>query len=163
MLAAAIYFAGPRTLPSIKTPPAASRNNDAASWPMLALARSYQSAGRFREAAEAYAKLAALAPNDAQLLADYAFVLGIANGRNLNGRPMALLQAALKIDPRHQRSLALAGTAAFSDRDYPAAIGYWERLRNTLPPESDGARNIAARIAHARAAWDAWTLGKYKP
>lgn len=124
--------------------------NDARGWTMLA--RSYSALERFPKAAEAYAKAAALAPNDAQLLADYAETLAIANGRNLNGKPTELLQAALKLDPNHQRSLALAGTAAFNENDYPAAIGYWERLQTTLPPGSDNARKIAAKIAEARAA-----------
>jgi len=71
--------------------------NDARGWHMLA--RSYGATGRFRESAEAYAKVAALVPNNPQLLADYAYILAIANGQNLNGKPTALLQSALKIDP----------------------------------------------------------------
>jgi len=135
--------------------------NDARGWHTLA--RSYGATGRFRESAEAYAKVAALVPNNPQLLADYAYILAIANGQNLNGKPMALLQAALKLDPRHQRSLALAGTAAFNDREYAAAIVYWERLQKTFPTESENARKVAARIAEAHAAAAATALAANNP
>ncbi|MGB8600484.1 MAG: c-type cytochrome biogenesis protein CcmI, partial [Burkholderiales bacterium] len=83
--------------------------NDAKGWQMLA--RSYSAFGRFPEATDAYQSAVALAPNDPQLLADYADTLATANGGNLNGKPQELIQAALKLDPNHQKSLALAGTA----------------------------------------------------
>ena len=124
--------------------------NDAEGWHLLA--RSYTALGRFPEAADAYAKASALTPSDPQLLADYADTLALANGRNLAGKPLELVQAALKLDPNNQKSLALAGTAAFDNRDYPTAIEYWQRLRKTLPPDSDDARTVDANIAEARAA-----------
>ena len=92
-----------------------------------------------------------LLPEDPQLLAEFAVVLAVANGGNLNGKPTELLKAALEIDPNHRRSLALAGTAALNKKDYAAAIGYWERLQKTFPPGSEDAGKVAARIAEARA------------
>ena len=73
-------------------------------------------------------------------------------GRSLRGQPMTLIQAALRIDPRHQRALALAGNAAFEDGDYPGAAKYWQRLLETLAPDSEMARTVAGRVdeAHAR-------------
>ena len=123
---------------------------DADGWYMLA--RSYHAFGRFAESAQAYARAAALLPRDPQLLADYADTLAMANGRNLNGQPMELVQAALKLDARHQKALALAGTAAFNDRDYPAAVDYWQRLQATFPADSDNARAVAANVEEAKAA-----------
>jgi cytochrome c-type biogenesis protein CcmH len=124
--------------------------NDADGWRLLA--RSYAAIGRFSEAADAYAKASALTPNDPQLLADYADTLAVANGRNLAGKPLELVHTALKLDPNNQKSLALAGTAAFDNRDYLAAIAYWQRLRKTVPTDSDDARSMDANIAEARAA-----------
>ena len=124
--------------------------NDAVGWQMLA--RSYNAFGRFPEAADAYKKAAALAPRDPQLLADYADTLAVANGSNLNGKPLELIQAALGLDPNHQKSLALAGTAAFNNREYAAAIAYWQRLQKTFPADSDNALAIGTSIAEARAA-----------
>ncbi|MGB8338020.1 MAG: c-type cytochrome biogenesis protein CcmI [Burkholderiales bacterium] len=130
--------------------------NDAKGWQMLA--RSYSAFGRFPEATDAYQSAVALAPNDPQLLADYADTLATANGGNLNGKPQELIQAALKLDPNHQKSLALAGTAAFNNKDYSAAITYWQRLQKTLPADSDNGLSVAKSIAEAQAAAGVSTL-----
>ena len=123
--------------------------NDAAGWHMLA--RSYAAFNRMPEAAQAYDKANALAPGDPQLLADYADVLAMVNGRSLEGRPTQLVMEALKADPKHQKSLALAGTAAFNRGDFPQAADWWKQLLATLPPGSDQARAVQSNIAQAEA------------
>ena len=123
---------------------------DADGWHMLA--RSYASFGRFADAAAAYDKAAALSPRDAGLLADYADTLAMVQGRSLEGRPGELILAALAVDPNHQKALALAGTAAFNRKDFTGAVGYWQRLQQLLPPQSDAARRIGASVAQAQAA-----------
>lgn len=115
-------------------------------------ARAQMGKGNHAQAVEAYARTVALLPGNAALLAEYAEAVALAQGRDLRGRPTEILRAALEIDPRHQRSLALAATAAFASSDYSGAIGYWERLQATLPPDSDNARTVAASIARARSA-----------
>jgi len=60
-----------------------SSPNDAQGWTMLA--RSYSSMEKYSEAANAYAKATELNPKDADLLAEYAFVTGMAEGRSLEG------------------------------------------------------------------------------
>lgn len=124
--------------------------DDAKGWQMLA--RSYKAFGRFPESAEAYKRAMALTPNDAELMADYADTLGAVNGGDLNGEPLALIQAALKLDPNHQKSLALAGTVAFNNKDFPAAVAYWQRLLKTLPSNSEDAELVSKNIAEAQAA-----------
>jgi cytochrome c-type biogenesis protein CcmH len=104
-----------------------------------------------------------LLPDDPQLLAEFAVILAIANGGDLNGKPTELLQAALKLDPNHRRSLALAGTAAFNKKDYAAAIGYWERLQKTYPHGSESANKAAERIAEARALANASAFAASNP
>lgn len=123
---------------------------DAAGWHMLA--RSYVAIGRLPEAAEAYDRASALAPKDAQVLADYADTLAMVNGRRLEGRPTQLVEAALKVDPAHPKALALAGTAAFNRGDFAAAVAIWRKLQAVLPPDSDQARSIADSISQAQAA-----------
>src|SRR5256884_7174502 len=59
--------------------------DDVEGWKLLG--HSYNVLGRFQEAAQAYAKAAARAPRDAQLLADFADALGIAQGQRLAGDP----------------------------------------------------------------------------
>jgi cytochrome c-type biogenesis protein CcmH len=124
--------------------------NDADGWHMLA--RSYVSFGRLPEAAQAYDHASKLSPNDPQILADYADTLAMVNGRNLEGPPMQLVNAALKIAPTHAKSLALAGTAAFDRGEFEAAAAYWQKLYATLPADSEQARGVATNIAQAQAA-----------
>jgi len=125
-----------------------SAPDDPAGWSMLG--RSYAALGRFKEAADAYKQAVKQVPADPQLLADYADALGMAQGRSLKGEPSRLIARALAADPDHFKSLALAGTAAFEARDYPAAIRHWERLAQKIPPDSEFAQSIAASLAEAR-------------
>ncbi len=114
------------------------------------LARTYYVMQRFPEAADAYGKLAALVPDDADVLADYADSLAMAQGRKIAGKPLELVQRALKVDPTHWKALAMAGTEAFDRKDYKAAVGYWEKMRGSVPPDSDIAKSIDESIAEAR-------------
>jgi len=121
---------------------------DPEGWMMLA--RSYAVLGRFGEASEAYAKAAARMPRDAQLLADYADALAMAQGRTLQGEPEKIILHALAIDPDNVKALLLAGTAAFNRSDPRAAIRHWERVLGLLPKESDMIQRVQASIAQAR-------------
>lgn len=121
--------------------------DDGEGWALLA--RSYVELKQYREAADAFSRAVKRIPNDPTLLADYADALGVANGKTLRGEPAALVQRALKVDPKHPKALALAASAAFEDKKYRQAIGYWEELRTLLAPMSDEARGIEANIAEA--------------
>jgi cytochrome c-type biogenesis protein CcmH len=116
------------------------------------LGRSYAVLGRFGESSEAYSKAVARVPNDAQLLADYADALAMAQGRTLKGEPEKVLKHALAVDPNNVKALVLAGTAAFDRNDRAGAIRYWERALGALPGESDMAQRVRASIAEARGA-----------
>lgn len=119
--------------------------DNAEGWALLA--RSYYTLGRFPAAAEAYTKALALAPDNPDLLADYADTLGMLQGRHLAGKPLALVERVLSIDPQHGKALALAATAAMEAHDPSKALGYWRRLAALLPPGSDDATQVAAVIA----------------
>ena len=122
---------------------------DGKGWVMLA--RSYATLGRFQDSADAYAKAANLIPNDPKILTDYADVLAMANGRQLSGKPLELVYSALKIDPNNSKGLLLAGKAAYQAGDYAHAVGYWQRLLQALPPDSDLAKQVTANINQAQA------------
>lgn len=122
---------------------------DLEGWGMLA--RSYTTLGRYQEAARAWARINELLPNNPQVLADYADVLAMAQGRRLAGAPVNLIEQALKADPNHPKSLALAGSAAFEARDYAKAVAYWERLLNLLQPGTESYRSVSGGIAEAKA------------
>ena len=115
------------------------------------LARSMASLERFQESADAYARLIKLVPPDAALLADYADVLAMAQGRKLAGRPSELIREALRLDPRHPKALALAGSAAEEAGELAASIGYWQALAAQLEPGSPDAREVDQIIDELRA------------
>jgi len=125
------------------------RPDDAEGWALLA--RSMAALERFAEAADAYAHLAKLVPNDAQVLADYADVLAMAQGRKLKGKPYELAQQALRIEPRHRKALAIAGTAALDENDFPTALRYWQTLAEELPAGSEDAKQVQGVLAEIRA------------
>ena len=114
------------------------------------LARSYVELGRHPEAAKAFERAAALLPGDAQLLADYADALAVAHGRVLTGKPEALVQQALKLEPNNVKALMLAATAVFDRQQYEQAIRYWRRLQQALPAEDPMQAEVAAWLEEAR-------------
>ena len=121
--------------------------NDPEGWAMLA--KSYSAMGRHPEAAAAYAEAVKRVPDDAQLLADYADTLAMAQGRSLQGEPEKLIAQALKADPNNVKALALAGTVAYTKKDYRRAAELWRRVLAIIPPESDLARRMQASAAEA--------------
>jgi cytochrome c-type biogenesis protein CcmH len=121
---------------------------DVQGWIMLG--RSYVTLEKYSEAANAYAKATALKPEDADLLGDYAFAMGMANGQRLEGQPLELINRALKIDPENPKALELAGSAAFEAKNYNQAINYWQKLMQKTPPNSELAQALSQRINQAK-------------
>lgn len=171
LVAVALYFAvgNPRALAPVAIPNDTSKGvtaeqveamvaklaermkqnpDDPQGWAMLG--KSYAVMNRYDDAAAAYAKAVERVPDNPHLLADYADALAMVQGQSLMGAPEMLIQRALKADPDHAKSLALAGTVAFEKKDYAAAIQYWEKLAAQLPPDSEIARNVQSSIAEAR-------------
>lgn len=122
--------------------------NDAQGW--LMLARSYTLMERFADAASAYERATALNANDATIWADYAEASAMANGQRLAGKPTDAINRALQIDPKNQKALDLAGSAAYQAGDYKNAIDYWQKLLNQLPAGSEELRTVSDQIAKAK-------------
>lgn len=125
-----------------------SNPDDGGGWVMLA--RTYTALGRFAEATGAYAKAEAKFPQDAQLLADYADTLAMAQGQRLQGKPEALVQRALQADGNNLKALALAGTVEFEKSDFAKAIEYWRRMLPLLPADSEMGNSVRASIQEAQ-------------
>ena len=118
-------------------------------WVMLA--RSYRILGRNEEAAKAYERAGNFIDSDPQLLADYADVLASNANGSFTGKPLKLINQALKLDPNNLMALWLSGTASYAAGNYKAAVQTWEKLAQQLPPGTEDARSIEASIADARA------------
>lgn len=122
--------------------------NDLQGWTMLA--RSYLSLEKWSEASNAYARVTELKSDDAELWADYAIAVAMAQGQRLAGRPVELIEKALQVDPKNLKALELAGNAAFEAKDYKRAIEYWGRLMKELPPNSEISNSVSKKIDEAK-------------
>ena len=121
---------------------------DTKGWAMLA--RSYKAMGRFAEAQSAFARIGDELNKDPVLLADYADVLATRANGNLEGRPLQLVMAALRLDPDNAMALSLAATAAYKRKDFPEATRHWERLLKQLPADSGDAKWLTQTLAEIR-------------
>jgi cytochrome c-type biogenesis protein CcmH len=121
--------------------------NDAQGW--LMLARSYAVLGRYPESVAAYGRAVSMMPADAQTLADFADVMGMANKRSLQGEPEKVIRMALQVDPNNVKALALSGTIAYDRQDYAGAIGEWRKILALVPPDSSAAQGISNSIRDA--------------
>ena len=97
-----------------------SNPGDVQGWTLLA--RTYAAMQRFPEASRAYARATALAPLDAQLLADHADVMAVLQGERISGEPAKLVAKALQLDPKNVKALALAGSVAFEGSEFASSL-----------------------------------------
>ena len=122
--------------------------DDPEGWVMLA--RSYTVMERYQDAVKAYREAAERVPDNAQLLADYADALGMAQGRRLQGEPEKLIARALAIDPDNVKARALAGTVAFDRSDYAGAVMHWEHILKVAGPDSKLAERVRGSVQEAK-------------
>ncbi|NOX75564.1 MAG: c-type cytochrome biogenesis protein CcmI [Gammaproteobacteria bacterium] len=110
--------------------------DDAEGWVMLG--RSYYFLKQYGPASESFGRASSLQQDSsAELLADYADALAMANGRNMAGRPYELVKRALAIEPENQKALWLGGTASYQAQDFETTLDYWKRLLQLFPEGSE--------------------------
>ncbi|HET9977809.1 MAG TPA: c-type cytochrome biogenesis protein CcmI [Burkholderiaceae bacterium] len=85
-------------------------------------------------------------PPSADRLADEAEAIVMATGGRFAGEAARKLDAALALDPKHVKALALGGVAAFEAGDRERAKALWLRLLDVLPPEAPLAQAIRERL-----------------
>lgn len=117
----------------------------------LMLARSLRFVRRHNEAADAFERAMPIMANNAELLADYADTLAIANNSILEGKPIQIVERALSIDPRNVQALWLKGTYDFEKSDYVKALTSWRQIQQLVPPGSEDAQSMARNIAEVEA------------
>lgn len=123
---------------------------DLQGWTMLA--NSYAVMQRYAEASRALGRARELAPDDPQLMADHADMMAMVQGQSMKGEPQQLVMRALQLDPKNLKALAMAGSWAFEQRDFAAAVDYWGRAKELAPPGSDFANGLENSLQQARAA-----------
>lgn len=115
------------------------------------LGRAYMARERYADAVVAFRKAADQANRPADVLGQLAQAQFFAGDRQWTPEIQGLTAEALAADPQEGTTLGLLGIGAFEAGRYAEAIGYWQRLVATLPPE-DGARaSIESGIERARA------------
>lgn len=122
--------------------------DDAQAWQTLA--RSEAALGHSARATEAFENALARQPDDPGLLADFALALAAAHPAEVNGKPRALVERALALDPRQTKALALAGTLALTRRDYATAIRDWDLLATIVPATSPMSGPLRVSLQEAR-------------
>lgn len=122
--------------------------DDLQGWVLLA--RTQASLAQYSEAASSLRQALRLSPGHPDLLADLADLLAMAQGRVLTGEPAQYIAQALKSDPRHEKALALAATAAEQAGHTEQASMYWNLLSQVQQSRLKG-QSPAAEQASASA------------
>jgi cytochrome c-type biogenesis protein CcmH len=115
------------------------------------LARTHSQKGQHAQAADAYAKAAAILPPDASLFGDWADSYVVAHNRQWDDTSRGLIKRALAADPKHLKSLSLAATDAFDSADYAGAISYWKRMKDAAANDASVKKYAEDNIAEATA------------
>lgn len=117
----------------------------------MLLGRAYKTLERFDAAREALAEAHRLAPEDPDVIVEYAEALTLASdNRRVDGESAQLLDRALALDPDNARGLWLRGIQAYQDQRWGDAVAAWEHLLATLPADSEIRSTLIERIADAR-------------
>lgn len=121
---------------------------DPTAW--LMLARSYAMLNDLQGAAEAWARIAQNAPDEADILVDWADLLVAGKQGDFSGEPDRLIARALELEPTNPKALALAGSGAFERGDFASAAALWERVLAQVPPSEPIHATILQSINEAR-------------
>jgi cytochrome c-type biogenesis protein CcmH len=117
----------------------------------MLLGRAYKSLERFTPASEALANAYRLAPDNPEVMVDYAEAQVLASdSRRFEGESLQLLERALQAEPELPRALWLRGIAHYQANDFAAATATWERLLAAMPAEAEARNSLLERIAETR-------------
>jgi len=126
----------------------AEQPNDATGWARLG--RSYNVMQQPGKAMNAYARAYALAPDNLEVVSEYAWLLFNSNPGETAGLVNELYHRLYKIEPNHPDALWFLGYAAYQQGNYRQTLSYWERLLKLLPPGDPGREHLNQAIASAR-------------
>ena len=120
--------------------------DNAKGWMMLG--RSYMVIKRYPEAAKSYERALKLKPQSADLMMALADSLAMASNGEIRGRPVALINKALAIEPENQTALWLGGMAARQQGNHLIAIERWRKVL-TLVKNPNERKEVSSLIAEA--------------
>lgn len=124
--------------------------DQAEGWMLLGMA--YQREGELAKSRDAYARAARLAPADPDALTEAAQSRALAApDRRFDAASVAMLEAALKASPDHQRARWFLGVAQRQAGDNAAAAATWEPLLGVLQGGTAGTLRNEVNAARAAA------------
>lgn len=127
----------------------AEQPDDADGW--YRLGRAYAVLGRAEAANAAYARAYKLKPDDPQVVAEYAAFLYEGDPQNTGGQVFGLFSRLHQLEPENPNALWFLGFAAHQKADYRKALGYWERLLQGMPADSQEAEHLRQIVTKTRA------------
>ena len=112
------------------------------------LGRSYAVLGERQKSLDAYARAAALKPNDPAVLANHAQAIAEAADPKapIPADSVRLFQEVLKMDALNPQALWVVGLADAQSGDRKGALEKWRRLLGRLPPDSPEFNQLQRRI-----------------
>lgn len=127
----------------------AEQPDDAAGWARLG--RAYAVLGREQDADEAYARAYQIAPDNVDVVADYAAFMLSRDPTSVSPEALALFRKLHALDPQHPGALWALGLVAFHHQKFDEAVKWWEQLLKQLPPESEATPQVQRALEAARA------------
>ncbi|CEG56370.1 tetratricopeptide repeat protein [Legionella fallonii] len=118
------------------------------------LGRLYTSQNDEQNAAQAFAKAYHFEPQEEQFAVNYAHSLWQLNHQQFNPEIIEIFNTLLKKNPKQPDALAMLAMNAFMSHAYEDAIGYWQRLLQLAPEQSEEALAIRKAIAKAQEQMD---------
>lgn len=119
--------------------------DDIEGWKMLG--RSYTYLQQYQQAAEVYAKLYRLQPDDGDVQLQYANNLAMSRGGRMSGEPAQLIAQVLSKQPENGTALWLAGMAKAEEGEFKLAKQYWQKLESLLPADSEPLQQVQQMLA----------------
>lgn len=119
--------------------------NDPEGW--LMLGRSFSYLQQYQKAANAFAELYRLQPDNLEAMLQYANNLAMARNGRMTGEPAQLVTKVLERDPNNANALWLAGMAKVEEGSYAEAKSHWQKLLTLLPPDSKSLLQVKQMLA----------------
>jgi len=124
---------------------------DADAWALLG--RAQQRIGKYAKAIDSFTRALASRPKDADVLADLADTLLMAQEKRWTTEASDAVRRALQVNPVHARALALSADEQMAGGDYRAALQTWKKVESIAlaDPElaaaaADGIRKASAQL-----------------
>ncbi|HUW98273.1 MAG TPA: hypothetical protein VMV40_05440 [Acidiferrobacter sp.] len=122
--------------------------DDIGGW--LELARANIVLGNVAGARHAYARAYELAPNNVDVLANYAWLLYTSHPTKTTGLVDTLYRRLYARDPKQQDALWFLGLAAYNRKHLHRTLSYWTKLEAELPPGSKAQVGVKTAVRDIR-------------